>query len=109
MIAALIQGTLVADPVERTSTNGRSFWTASVRVPAGHDALFVGLATFSETAGARLMNLAKGASIAAAGTMEQSTWTDRDGNARTGWRLTAAEVMSVHQATKKRREGGTDE
>lgn len=104
MIAALIQGALVADPVERISTNGRSFWTASVRVPAGDDALFIGLATFSETAGARLMNLAKGASIAAAGMMEQSTWADRHGNARTGWRLIVTEVLSVYQATKKRRE-----
>lgn len=104
MIAALIQGTLVADPVERTSTNGRSFWTVSVRVPAGDDTLFIGLGTFSETAGARLMNLAKGASISAVGSMEQSTWTDRDGNVRTGWRLAATEVLSVHQARKKRRE-----
>ena len=42
MIAALIQGDLVSDPVERTTTKGAPFVTATVRVAAGAEALFSG-------------------------------------------------------------------
>ncbi len=105
MIGALIQGTLAGDPVARTSSNGNAFWTANLRVPVGADVLFIGLATFDETAGARLMQLAKGASVAAAGTLETNTWTARDGSERQGWRLTATEILSVYQARKRSRRG----
>lgn len=105
MIGALIQGTLAGDPVERKTSSGGVFWTANARVPAGADVLFIGLATFDETAGARLMQLAKGASVAAAGTLESNTWTARDGSERQGWRLTANEILSVYQARKRARRG----
>lgn len=110
MIGALIQGVLAGDPVARTTSSGNTFWTANVRVPVGDDALFIGLATFDATAGARLMQLAKGSSIAAAGTLESNSWTARDGSERTGWRLTASEVLTAYSATKKRRaaEGDAD-
>ncbi len=102
MIGALVQGDLVADPQARTASNGKPFWTVTVRVPAGPEALFVGLTTFSETAGERLMKLHKGSALAAAGTLEATTWTGKDGAERRGWRLTASEVLSVHQARRKR-------
>lgn len=111
MIGALIQGTLANDPAERTASNDNRYWTASARVPAGDDVLFVGVSTFDEKAGARLMQLAKGASVAAAGTLESSHWTARDGGERQSWRLTAHEIMSVYQARKRSRrddEGGDD-
>jgi single-stranded DNA-binding protein len=101
MIAALVQGTLAADPVERATSAGKPYWTANVRVPAGGDALFIGLATFEPVAGERLMRLAKGAAVAATGALEQSSWRGKDGEERTGWRLTAHEVLSVHQARKR--------
>lgn len=109
MIAALVNGTLAADPVPRTTANGTPFWTATLRIPAGEDSLFVGVATFSETAGERLMRLAKGAALAAAGTLEQTTWTDKAGAERTGWRMTAAEILTVYQARKKRRSAEGDD
>ncbi len=108
MIGALITGELIADPVARTSASGKPFWTATVRVPTGNDALFVGVATFSESAGERLMRLHKGASVAAAGTLEPTSWTDKNGDARSGWRLTAAEVLSVYQARKRRDDAPRD-
>lgn len=106
MISALIQGDLTADPVARTASNGAPYWTVNVRVPAGPDALFVGLTTFSETAGERLMRLHRGSSIAAAGVLEPTEWTGKDGEVRRGWRLTASEVLSVYQARKKRDDRG---
>jgi len=102
MIEALTTGELIADPQERTTRTGKPFWTATLRVPAGTDSILVGLAVFSASAGARLVQMRKGAKIAAAGTLEPATWTGKDGQERTGWRLTAGEILSVHQARKRR-------
>jgi single-stranded DNA-binding protein len=102
MIAALIQGELAADPVTRSTVKGQPFVTASVRVPAGAEVLFIGIAAFDETAGERLAKLHKGASIAAAGTLEATEWQSREGEPRKGWRLTATEVLSVYSARKRR-------
>lgn len=104
MIGALISGDLVADPVERTTRKGERFVTATARVPAGEDAVFVGIAAFDTTAADRLVKLRKGSPVSAAGVLEQTAWTTQAGEARTGWRLTASEVLSAYQATKKRRE-----
>ena len=109
MIAALVQGELVADPTARTASNGKPYWTVTMRVPAGAEALFIGISTFSESAGARLMQLHKGATLAAAGTLEATVWTAKDGTERGGWRLTATEVLTVYAATKRRREAESAE
>lgn len=102
MISALLTGDLVADPVKRSTRDGKPFMTATVRVPAGADALFVGLACFSEVGCERLVKLRKGATVAAVGTLEATTWADKAGDERRGWRLTATEVLSVYEATKRR-------
>lgn len=104
MIGALIQGELQSDPVERTTAKGGQFVTATIRVPAGAEALFVGVAVFDATACERLLRLRKGSTVAAAGTLEATAWTGKDGEERRGWRLTAVEVLSVYQARKKREE-----
>lgn len=111
MIAALVQGTLASDPQQRTTRTGNPYWTANLRVPAGDEAIFVGLSSFSEDAGARLVQLHKGAEIAAVGTLEATTWTDKTGSERKGWRLTASEILTVYAAAKRRRaaHGGGDE
>lgn len=108
MIRALIQGDLVGDPVERSTAKGSTFVTATVRVPAGNEALFVGVACFEATGCERLMKLRKGASFAAAGTLEATEWSGKDGETRKGWRLTATEVLSVYQARKRRDDGKAD-
>lgn len=103
MISALVQGELIADPVQRTTRAGKPYTTATMRVAAGADALFIGVGAFETEAAERLARLRKGSSVAAAGTLEQSVWTAKDGTERTGWRLTAVEVLSVHQARKRRK------
>jgi single-stranded DNA-binding protein len=105
MIAALVQGELSADPVQRTATSGKPYWTCNMRVSAGGETFFIGLATFSETAGERLMALRKGSALAATGTLEATAWTGKDGASRAGWRLTATEILSVYAATRKRKAG----
>lgn len=109
MIGALIQGELAAEPVARTASNGKPYWTVTVRVPAGSEAMFVGVTTFSETAGERLMRLHKGSALAAAGTLEPTEWTGKDGEVRRGWRLTVAELLTVYEATKRRKASANTE
>ncbi len=110
MIGAIVTGTLVGDPVERTTREGKPFVTATARVAAGEDAIFVGLAAFNETAAARLLQMRAGGAVSACGVLEQTHWTAKDGTERTGWRLTANEVMTAYGASKKRRsaEGGEE-
>jgi single-stranded DNA-binding protein len=105
MIGALISGEVATEPVQRTSASGTPFWTCTVRVAAGTEAIFVGVSTFSETAGERLMALHKGATLAAVGPLEATTWQTKSGETRQGWRLTATEVMSAYQASKRRKAG----
>lgn len=105
MIDALIAGDLSTEPAERTASNGKTFWTASARVPAGSEAIFVGITVFDPKAGERLMQLHKGSSVAAVGTLEANTWTDKAGAERKGWRLLAHEILSVYQARKRRDAG----
>jgi len=104
MIGGLISGVLTADPVERQTQAGKPFTTATLRVPAGEDALFIGVAAFEPTAAARLARMKKGGSVAACGVLEQTSWTTQAGETRTGWRLTASEVLTAYGATKKRRQ-----
>lgn len=106
MISALIQGELIADPVSRTTQAGATFATTTVRVPAGADATLIGLATFSATAAEKLLNLRKGDSVAASGVLEANVWTDRNGEERRGWRLTATQVLTVYEANKRRKASG---
>ena len=105
MIGALIHGELVTDPVQRTSASGKPFWTCTVRTAAGSEALFVGLTTFAESAGARLMALRKGSKLAATGALEQTAWIAKDGTSRAGWRLTSNEILTIYSASKKRKAG----
>ena len=109
MIGALVQGELVAEPQARTASNGAPFWTATIRVPTATEALFVGVSTFSESAGERLMKLHKGSAVAAAGALEPTEWAGKDGETRKGWRLTASEVLTVYEATKRRKPGAASE
>lgn len=110
VIAALLIGELSSDPIARTSANGNQFATANLRVPAGGSAQFVGLAVFDRTAAEKLMRLRKGDACAATGALTANVWTAKDGTERSGWRITATQILSVYEATKRRKaDAGADE
>ena len=60
MLSILASGTLITDPVSRTSTTGKTYATASVRVPAEDaDAMLVSVIAFAADAVAAILALAK--------------------------------------------------
>lgn len=107
MISVLVQGTLNAEPVRRTSSAGKPFATANVRAPAeGDEAVLCSVIAFDANAVEALLRLGKGDAVALAGTAKLSHWTSKDGTERTGLSITASKVMSAYLATKKRRAEG---
>lgn len=103
MIEALITGKLHQRAEERTSRGGQPFVTAKVRTAAGEaESLFVNVVAFSESAGAALLALEAGDSLALAGTLKPGAWIDRDGNARPSLDLVAAQVMTLYGLKRRR-------
>ena len=109
MIHAMLSGTLSADPVERSSSKGNRYVTATLRVAAGPESVFVGVAAFDTTAADRLTAMRKGAGISITGELQLNPWTDRDGVEHRDWRVIANEVLSVSQAARRRRAIGDGE
>ncbi|HMN79408.1 MAG TPA: single-stranded DNA-binding protein [Burkholderiaceae bacterium] len=103
MISALVQGDLIANPIQRQSSAGRPFATATVRTGAGSESVLIRLTVFSESAAAKLLALRKGDSVAAVGTLELDIWTDREGRERRDWQLTANQVLTTYEAGKRRK------
>jgi single-stranded DNA-binding protein len=110
MLSVLMQGTLSATPMRRTSEAGRTFATAQVRVPTDDDALLCSVIVFDAAAVDALLALDKGDAVAVSGTAKLSHWTGKDGTERTGLSVTGQRVMTAYTATKKRRaQGEADE
>lgn len=109
MIEALVTGKLHQRAEERTSKGGKPFVTAKVRTAAGEaDSLFVNVVAFSESAGAALLALEAGDSLALAGTLKPGAWIDRDGNARPSLDLVAAQVLTLYGLKRRRAAAGGD-
>ena len=108
MISVLLQGTLTATPVRRTSEAGKSFATVQVRAPTEDDAVLCSAIVFDADAVESLLALDKGDAVAMSGTAKLSHWTAKDGTPRTGLSVVAHKVMSNYTATKKRRAQGDD-
>ncbi len=63
MLNILATGTLINDPVSRTSATGKRYCTASLRVPSEDaEAMLVSIIAFSADAAAGLLALSKGGS-----------------------------------------------
>ena len=104
-IEALVLGKLHEPAKALTGNNsGRQFVTAKVRAAVADDAaVFVNVVAFAETAGAALLALDAGDSLALAGTLKPGAWIDREGNARPSLDMVAAQVLTVYGLTKKRK------
>jgi single-stranded DNA-binding protein len=104
MIDALIAGRLYGKPQSRTSKNGNAFATAKVRTPiANGESAFVNVIAFSDSARATLLALAEGDSVAIAGELKVSTYSDKDGAARPSLDLVAHAVLTEYHVAHRRK------
>jgi len=101
MINALLSGNMFSDPQARTTSAGKSYATAQVRVACGEESILIGVAAFGEI-GDKLMALRKGDAVAITGELRPNVWTDKQGIERRSWNVTAAGVMSAYESRKRR-------
>ena len=103
MLNILASGVLVADPVERRSVTGKTYCTASLRVPAEDaDAVLVSVIAFGGDAVQAILALSRGDSVAVAGRAKLTSWT-KDGEEKRGLSAVADKVLTVYAAGKARK------
>jgi single-stranded DNA-binding protein len=95
-------GTLATDPQARTAANGKSFATATLRVLAEGESIFVSIIAFSETAVATLLVYKAGDVVSVTGLATLSKWVDRAGEEKHGLKMVASRVQSPHMAARQR-------
>ena len=103
MLSVLIEGTLIAAPVRRTSAKGTPFVTVQVRC-SGDDgqSVLCSVIAFQASAAEALAALAAGDMVAVAGPAALSQW-EKNGEHRVGLKVTAARVLSVYEAGMRRK------
>lgn len=104
MLTVLLQGTLTAAPVRRTSSKGSTFVTVTMRA-AGEDgeAVWCSVIVFDTHAVDALLELGSGDAVAIAGEASLTHWESSSGEHRVGLRVTARRVLSVHDGRRKRK------
>jgi single-stranded DNA-binding protein len=104
VIDALIAGRIYGTPQGRTSKNGNPFVTTKVRTPmANGESSFVNVIAFSDSAMAALLALMDGDSIAIAGELKVTAYSNKDGEPRPGLDLTAHSVLTPYHVARKRK------
>ena len=103
MLSVLIEGTLTAAPVSRTSTKGKAFTTAQMRVAAKDgETVWCSVIAFHATAAEALAGLASGDAVAIAGHAAMSQW-EKNGETRVGLKVTTTRVLTVYEAGQRRK------
>jgi single-stranded DNA-binding protein len=104
VIDALIAGRLYGTPCSRVSRVGRTFATAKVRVATSNgESAFISVVAFSDHAIAALLALSDGDSVALAGALTASAFTDKEGTARPSLDLVAHQVLTAYHVGRKRK------
>jgi single-stranded DNA-binding protein len=98
----LAQGTLVADPQQRTSAKGTAYATAQLRVASDDGPILVSVVAFAGDAVAALTALGKGDSAAVTGRAKLTTWAGKNGEMNHGLSMIAEGVLSAYQVGKRR-------
>lgn len=101
-LAVLAQGSLVADPQQRTSAKGGAYVTAQLRVASDDGPILVSLIAFATDAVAGLMALRKGDVAAVSGMAKLTSWAGRDGETNHGLSVVVEGVLSAYAAGKRR-------
>ena len=108
MLSVLIEGTLIAAPVRRTSAKGSTFVTAQVRCNADDgESVLCSVIAFQAVTGEALAALAAGDTVAVAGPAALSQW-EKNGEHKVGLKVTATRVLSVYEAGMRRKAASPD-
>ncbi len=103
MIEALITGTLVGLAEQRQGKNDTSFVLAKVKATPGEgEPLIVNVIAFAAEAGAALLALDEGDTLAVSGALTPKVWTDKQGKTRPALDLVASQVQTVYHVDRKR-------
>jgi single-stranded DNA-binding protein len=113
-ISANVSCCLVSAPEKRVTKSGNPFVTAKAKVSTGDGLrMWVDLAVFDSRVASELAVLPVGAALAVAGDLYQTSWTSKDGDARSSWKMTvfgilnAAELSTSAKATRFNKSGGS--
>ena len=104
MIDGLISGKLHGTALERTGKSGKRFTTAKLKATTHEgETIFVNALAFNDAAQAALLALGDGDAVAVSGSIKPTSWTDKDGNTRTGLDVIAGQVLTSYHVDKRRR------
>jgi single-strand DNA-binding protein len=100
-IHCALQGRLGQDVELRRSASGKDWCRLSVGVGEGDELTWVSVAVFEEKARA-LAGIARGTELYVEGRLTMNTWTDKDGQQRTGLSVSAWQVTPLGQIGRRK-------
>jgi single-stranded DNA-binding protein len=102
-VHALVTGSLFRALEQRTSKNGRTYITTTVRIKDGDESLFVRVVMFSESAQTELMRLADGDSVTVQGLLKCELYTAGDGSTKVSLNIVADHVLALRAPPSERK------
>lgn len=112
-ISALVLGTLLTQPTQRTSQRGANFTTCRIRVASAGsgdtDSVVANAICFDQDVQRELLSLGTGEQVAASGTLKVGIWTPADGQPRPSVDLVVGKVLSAYSVSKKRKAAQPDQ
>ena len=102
MLSVLIEGTLLAAPVQRISAKGTPFVTVQLRCSGDGESILCSVIAFQVAAVEALAALTAGDTVAVAGPAALLQW-EKNGQHRVGLKVTATRVLTVYEAGMRRK------
>jgi single-strand DNA-binding protein len=96
-IEAAFVGRVGTEPELKTSQAGKPWASLNVAVGSDHDVQWVRVAVFGETGERLAGHLHKGDKLYVEGTIKLNTWTDKEGQQRTGLSVAAWKAEKLGQ------------
>jgi single-stranded DNA-binding protein len=110
MLHCLVLGTLISDPVRRTTKTGNPFGTGTLRVATEDgESVLASIAAFGDMAQPLLAHH-QGSTLSVAGKARLTSWTGKDGAEKHGISITVTELASAaaaRRADAERRKGAS--
>lgn len=101
IIECAFVGRLAQEPQMRESKAGKRWASLSIAIGAGDEVTWVRVAVFGEAADL-IGGLAKGTQVYVEGRIKLESWTDKDGELRSGLGVAASLVQPLGQIGRKR-------